>query len=167
MSNDYGKVRAILKYLKIDLRNPTEDEHFRDRLIIQKISFISKFLGIGLNYNFGLYKKGPYSPELTDDYYSYHENDQPLVYKFGTVPTLNMEEYRILDKIKGVIFSHPIYTSHTLDLLQAISTILYFRMKDPNSSMEQLIYNTKIEKPYLTERIITIAMNLVKTLKFF
>ena len=165
MSNDYGKVRAILKYLKIDLRNPTEDEHFRDRLIIQKISYISKFLGIGLNYNFGLYKKGPYSPELTDDYYSYHETDPPLVYKFGTVPTLNIEEYRILDKITDVIFSHPVYTSHRIDLLQAISTILYFRMKDPNSSIEQLIYNTKTEKPYLTERIITIAMNLVKTLK--
>ena len=58
MSNDYGKVRAILKYLEIKLRNPTEDEHFRDRLIIQKIVFISKILDISLDYHFGLYKKG-------------------------------------------------------------------------------------------------------------
>ena len=166
MSNDYGKVRAILKYLKIDLRNPIEDEHFRDRLIIQKLVFISKFLGIGLNYSFGLYKKGPYSPTLTDDYYSYHENDPPLVYKFGTIPSLNMGESRILEKMKDVIFSHPIYKTHKLDLLQAISTILYFRMKEPNSSVDQLVYNTKTEKPYLTERIVTIAMNLVKILKF-
>ena len=42
---------------------------FEDRLRLQKIIYIAKHFGINLGYSFNEYLRGPYSPELADDYY--------------------------------------------------------------------------------------------------
>ncbi len=161
MTNDFEKLISILSYLNIKLRDPTFDNHFVDRVIIQKIAFISKSLGIKLNYNFNLYKKGPYCPELTNEYY---ENPNAII-NLETTANLSKEEKQVLDKIKNVIFSHALYRAHKIDLLQAISTILFFIEDTSRISEDDLIFKTKMEKPYLTDRIIRIALNLVRKLK--
>ncbi len=161
MVNDYEKLIPIFKYLKLHLNNPTFDENFRDRLMIQKITFISQSLGVKMKYNFGLYKKGPYCPQLTDDYY----NNPELIMSLKTNMKLTEYETKILDKIRENIFLHPIYFKYKTDLLQAISTILYFKDNNPKLLDDDLIKFTKTEKPYLSDRIIMIAINLVKKLK--
>jgi len=165
MANDYEKVLGIIKFLNLNLRNPTPDEHFRDRLIIQKITHISQFLGLGLNYDFNLYIKGPYSPQLTEDYYKFHNNESISSLNLSSASSLSNEEINYLKKIKNMIFSQPLFKSHKVDLLQAISTIMYFIRDTPSLSDEDLILKTKNEKPYLTDRIIWNAMNMVKSLK--
>jgi len=47
----------------------------------------------------------------------------------------------------------------------AISTILYFFEDESRVSEDDLIFKTKMEKPYLTDRIIRVALNLVKKLR--
>ena len=131
-----------MKNLNLKLRNPTRDENFRDRLLIQKITYMSQFLGIDLNYNFGLYKKGPHCPELTDDYYDYHVNDTPSDLNLSKATTLSNDESRILNRIKEIIFSEPIYETHKIDLLQAISTIMFSLKKYSNNL--HIIHNSFI-----------------------
>lgn len=42
---------------------------FNSRLRVQKYVFIARFFGLDLGYNFSLYIRGPYSPDLARDYY--------------------------------------------------------------------------------------------------
>ncbi len=41
-----------------------------DRKLIQKVVYLGQQLGLPLSYSFGWYKRGPYSPRLTRDYYT-------------------------------------------------------------------------------------------------
>jgi uncharacterized protein YwgA len=161
MVNDYEKLVAIFKYLNLRLNNPTLDDNFRERLIIQKIAFISQSLGIAMGYDFNLYKKGPYCPRLTDDYY----NNPEAIMFFRTEVQLAAYEIKRLNKISEIIFSHPIYFKYHTDLLQAISTILYFKDNDPKLFSDDLFRLTKTSKPYLSDRIVMVGLNLVKMLK--
>jgi len=44
-------------------------DEFDDRLKLQKIVYIAKYFDIDLGYTFNEYLRGPYSPELANDYY--------------------------------------------------------------------------------------------------
>lgn len=114
-----------------------------------------------MNYYFNLYKKGPYSPQLTDDYY---KNPSALM-TFKTNNHLTDIEIKKLNRIKKVVFKHPVYFKSKTDLLQALSTLLYFKDNDSKLLNDDLLRLTKNAKPYLSERIIIIALNLVEELK--
>ena len=47
------------------------DEGFEERLKIQKVAFLLKHLGVApfTKYNFSMYLRGPYSPDLAREYY--------------------------------------------------------------------------------------------------
>jgi hypothetical protein len=59
------KVIAVLKALGIS----TDIEEFDKRLIIQKTVCLLQLKGVKMDYSFSIYIHGPYSPELTNDYY--------------------------------------------------------------------------------------------------
>ena len=50
------------------------DEGMDTRLRIQKYVFAAQHLGLGTGYEYGEYRAGPYSPDLTQEYYrlAYH-----------------------------------------------------------------------------------------------
>ena len=49
----FQKVIAILREIELDLRDPIKKSNFQTRITIQKIIFLSKFMGINLKtYNF-------------------------------------------------------------------------------------------------------------------
>ena len=58
--------------------NPEEDDKsFECRLRIQKIMYfiVSKKLDSDLNYKYSVYLRGPYSPDLSKDYFGISENE--------------------------------------------------------------------------------------------
>jgi len=58
--------------------NPEEDDKsFERRLRIQKIMYfiVSKKLDSDLNYKYSVYLRGPYSPDLSKDYFGISENE--------------------------------------------------------------------------------------------
>jgi uncharacterized protein YwgA len=113
-------------------------------------------------YHFTLYKNGPYSPDLANDYY-----DNPSLFKTlaeDYKPTSS--ETEIFEKVKNIVLSHPLNNYHQADFLEAISTILYFKKRNPKFLDDDLFVKTTNEKPYLSDKIITIAINTVKKLTF-
>jgi uncharacterized protein YwgA len=48
-------------------------DNFQDRLILQKLVYLLKLSGINLGYSFSLYVRGPYSPDLTKEFYEYKD----------------------------------------------------------------------------------------------
>ena len=79
------KLINILKLMGIasisqikESENPGEDDKsFERRLRIQKIMYfiVSKKLDSDLNYPYSVYLRGPYSPDLSKDYFSISENE--------------------------------------------------------------------------------------------
>jgi len=79
------KLISILKLIGIksisdikESENTEEDDKsFERRLRIQKIMYfiVSKRLDSDLNYSYSVYLRGPYSPDLSKDYFSISENE--------------------------------------------------------------------------------------------
>ena len=55
----------------IEINSITDDDDigFNNRLRIQKYVFISKYFGLELSYAFNMHLRGPYSKNLSQDYY--------------------------------------------------------------------------------------------------
>jgi uncharacterized protein YwgA len=67
MKEQTKKLIAYLKLLGIEIKN----DSFESRIKVQKLAYIiQNILGKKL-YNFNFYIRGPYSRELTNDYFSY------------------------------------------------------------------------------------------------
>lgn len=163
MVKDFEKIIFALKHWNLFLEDPTKDKNFQSRLIIQKLAHISQTLGVELKrYHFTLYKNGPYSPDLTYDYY----NNPILINSLKTDYKPSPKEIELFDEIKEVILSHPLNNNHQADLLEAVSTVLYFKNYNPKLLDDDLFEKTLDQKPFLSHKIITIAINLVKQLKF-
>jgi len=164
ISNDYKKVIAVLKELDLKLSDPKIEENFRARLTIQKIVCLCKLMGIEFKkYRFSLYKNGPYSPDLTEDYYKHNER----ILSLDTDIFLTPLEKNIVNKIKSVILSHKLNLEHQSSLLEAVATAYFLKHKHKGITNNVLYKNTKEEKPYLSDNIITIAINLVVKLNCF
>lgn len=63
-------MKLVLDKLGIDSNIST----LADRKRVQKAIYISQSAGVNLGYSYGWYLLGPYSPELTQDYFSLNEN---------------------------------------------------------------------------------------------
>lgn len=162
MVDDFEKLLVAIKYWNLKLNNPKDDENFQDRLILQKLTFLIKSLGIKMNYNFNLYKSGPYCPDLTQDYY----NNSWRVVNLDSQLKPYPREIKIFDQIKDIIFSHPLYEKYSASLLEAITTAYYIKQVNPDIIDDEVFMKTKDEKPYLSDKIVLIAINLVKKLMF-
>jgi uncharacterized protein YwgA len=58
---------GIIDISKVDEES---DEGFINRLKIQKCVYLAKYYGLDLGYEYNMYIYGPYSTELSNDYYS-------------------------------------------------------------------------------------------------
>ena len=53
---------------------PAKVDTFQDRLTLQKATYLAQAAGLQLGYRYSWYLKGPYSPELTRDYFRLAED---------------------------------------------------------------------------------------------
>jgi len=160
--DDFEKLLIALKYWNLKLNNPSDEENYQERLILQKLTFLIKSLGIKMYYSFSLYKSGPYSPDLTQDYY----NNSWRVVNLDTHIKPFPREIKIFKQIKDIIFSHPLYEKYSASLLEAITTAYYIKEVNPNIIDDEVFMRTKEEKPYLSDKFVIIAINIVKKLMF-
>ena len=72
MNNRQIALKLLLENLGVDPKIETQD----DRKRVQKAIYIGQLSGVDLGYRFSWYLKGPYSPELTRDYYAMAEEIQ-------------------------------------------------------------------------------------------
>ncbi|MFX1457713.1 MAG: hypothetical protein ACFFDB_20285 [Promethearchaeota archaeon] len=160
--DDFEKVLIALKYLNLKLNDPSVEENFQDRFILQKLTYLLMNLGIKMNYRFSLYKSGPYCPELTKDYYNNSWRVVNLDSRIKPFP----REIKIFNQIKDEILTHPLYEKYSAALLEAISTAYYIKKGGLHLTEDIVFRMTKEEKPYLSDKIVLIAINIVKKLMF-
>ncbi len=122
-------------------------DEFDNRLMLQKLVYISKFFGIDLGYSFNYYLRGPYSPELADDYFRLAELDwNALREKIPKITTPEFEKF--VNFVRG----------KDIELLEGIATGLVFCkklkiMNYPYSKIRKLLPKLiASRKPFLEDR---------------
>jgi uncharacterized protein YwgA len=153
MPNNLDKVIAGLKFLGL---SPNVHE-YRGRFFTQKTAFLAKALGMEITYDFTVYVAGPYSRELTCDYYAQSTKLQSL----QTDYELTQPDVRVLKKIKTC---SDIYDN--MGLMEAVSTIVYLKTQNPELTDDHLYVRLKRLKPHLTDGERTIGITRAKELLF-
>ena len=122
---------------------------FNFRFKVQKFVYFAKYFGWSNSYNYNIYYHGPYSPELTIDYYSANLFEQPssVIYGFQ------------LDSFKHFI------ENKSRKYLEAASTILYFKSSQPNFSINEAIKKLGEIKPHISSSMVESAYKGVQDLK--
>ena len=153
MPGNLDKVIAGLKFLGI---SPNIRE-YRGRFFIQKTAFLTKALGMEITYDFTVYVAGPYSHELTCDYYANSSKLESL----QTDYELSQSDIQILEKIKscGDIYDN-------MGLMEATSTVVYLKKQNPELTDDDLFVRLKRLKPHLTDADRTIGITKAKELLF-
>jgi len=130
-------------------------DSFEDRLRLQKIVYIAKYFDIDLGYTFNEYLRGPYSPELANDYYKLNEiwNSDEL----KRLKPLDDEKLRELIKF---------LKDKSTDELEGIATGLMFldilkrkgiRDRDKGILKKKLAILIESRKPFLSSIIYNIT----------
>lgn len=70
---EYDEVLFMVSILK--RLNAGNTNQFIDRLISQKVQYFAQIFGVSPEYNFNLYLRGPYSPDLANDLYEINKSD--------------------------------------------------------------------------------------------
>lgn len=153
MSTDCDKVISSLRYVNLQF-----DIHsYISKLFAQKTAFLAQTLGLSTNYPFNYYIHGPYSPQLTNDYYC-------NTAKFTTLETnytLTENETAVMQKIKDC----NLYESASL--MEAASTIVFVATRRiPFLKDHEMFAAIKTDKPFLTDETVIIGMTKAKELLF-
>jgi|WetSurMetagenome_2_1015567.scaffolds.fasta_scaffold12243_4 uncharacterized protein YwgA len=153
MPNNLDKVISGIKFLGL---SPNVHE-YRGRFFTQKTAFLAKALGMEITYDFTVYVAGPYSRELTCDYYAQRAKLETL----QTDYELTQSDVQVLEKIKAC---SDIYDN--MGLMEATSTIVYLKTQNPELTDDNLFVRLKRLKPHLTDGERTIGITRAKELLF-
>jgi uncharacterized protein YwgA len=126
---------------------------FNDKLVVQKTMFLLKQKGLDCGAKFGLYIRGPYSPELTRAIYSEKEKFE----KLDTNTTINKKEEEILKEFKE-IFEEPIP-----GILEVAATYAYFAYEKKEPALEALKMVRELKGSYPEAEI---ALGISKAKQF-
>jgi len=93
------ELKAFIQFLKEQCGFTFDINRFDHRIKLQKYVFISKFLGWRNEYDYNIYIRGPYSPDLASDYYSLNTGS------ISSDETMNLyqtsDKQRFIQVIKG------------------------------------------------------------------
>ncbi|MBY8981766.1 MAG: hypothetical protein KGD57_02380 [Candidatus Lokiarchaeota archaeon] len=144
-------IKNIIKFKKIcDLLNieTNAKEDFYQRLILQKLFYFLQKLGLDLEIKYNFYKYGPYSPDLTDIYYTIMELSEQ---DFNYFPEIKLtdEEMKIINKLNNIY----IKWGNNIDKLEFYASVLYIYtdmyVKNQNKECIKKIVNNFKPKLYI------------------
>lgn len=139
--------QIALKLLLEGLDESEEIASVNDRLRIQKAIYMCQELGINLGYHYSWYVKGPYSTNLTQDYYQMNE-----ALTSGDVShasrVLNPSILKILPKVKDVLAMPKGVNLPTHMWYEALASV-HFLMKSSGYSLEKTKEFLSRVKPHL------------------
>jgi len=117
---------------------------FSERKRVQKLVYLMKSFGIQLDYSFGWYLHGPYSPDLTRELY---DNSQQAV--ASAEIRMNPLETKRLDSLKDFL-KEDIESSDSLELLVSLHYLLSTG-REAGYNDKQIIEVLKQKKPFFSD----------------
>lgn len=133
-------------------------DKFDDRLRLQKVAYLVQKLGSSGGFTFSWYRRGPYSPSLTQALYQCEESGE-----LCQEQKLSLEEKDILKKIMSLIGKNGLNEPKTLELYASVWYLLPV-WKVTKDTIEYVFRKFKEEKPGYNKSEIKKAIE--KILKF-
>ena len=117
------KLIALKLFLE-ELGVPSNIDTVDERKRVQKTIYLGQIAGVDLGYHFGWYLKGPYSPELTKDYYDLDEAliDGDLEYQKKDLKGQLKEK---LQSIKSIVTQPSDVPFSQADWLELLASVHY------------------------------------------
>ena len=138
------KLIALKLFLE-ELGVPSKIDTVDERKRVQKSIYLGQIAGVDLGYHFGWYLKGPYSPELTKDYYDLDEaitdGDQEYLKK-----DLKSQLKETLQVIRPIVNPPGDVSLNQEDWLELLASVHY---QFSNYDQEIARANIEREKPKL------------------
>lgn len=127
--------------------------NFQDRLVVQKVVYLLQKLGVNLDFNYGLYVHGPYSPALTRCLF----DNKPALEAGRTKYELTPKEVDATNHLREIGF--------TPALLEVMSTYLCLNT-DLHEKEDDAIRRLKELKPFISEADVAVGISKAKQLTF-
>jgi len=144
--------KIISIFREIDFRlNITS---FDDKLIAQKVICLLELKGLNLGYTYGLYVRGPYSPDLTKDLYEFQDEFQ----EFKTKSLLNNQEKQTVDVLSRIFGLKPVQ----LEIGATYGFYSLWEGYDPQEAQRRV----KRLKPFYSEAQIATGISKAKEFLF-
>lgn len=118
-----------------------------DRKRVQKAIYLGQSVGVNLGYSYGWYLLGPYSPELTQDYFSLSENMQLGDKEYDNY-ILNDTLSAKLDSIKEIMAPAECVSLAQEDWLELLASIHYL-VKVDQKDKDAARSHIRIQKGHL------------------
>ena len=147
---DIGKAIAFFKALGFERLSL---DSFSDKVIAQKAVYLLQLKGVKLGFNYNLYLRGPYSPELAREMYAHRSE----VEKLETTAALSAKENAEAREFNETFGLKP-------SILEAAATYSYFR--EGGQSALEALKSTKKQKPFLSETQVALGTNAAKEYLF-
>ncbi len=130
--------------------------NFENRLKMQKIICLLEIMGMDIGYNFGIYVRGAYSPDLTEDLYQ----SLPISDSLNLEGVLSASDEKILSefKLSGILDMK----SSILEIAATYADLVKIEGLRPNDALFKL----KTLKPFFSEMDFVIGVNIAKELIF-
>lgn len=148
MEGDGMKGSQIRLKLLLDRLNISSDiSTLEDRKRVQKAVYLGQKAGVDLGYQYGWYIMGPYSPELTQDYFILGSDISKgdISYKeYVLIDELNQK----LDNIKEMLLPPEDVPLQQADWLELLASIVYLI---ENQNIENSRSKLRIKKPHLAD----------------
>lgn len=119
------------------------------KIRIQKFVFLAKYFGWNNSYSYNLYRHGPYSPVLTENYYS---ND---LFDYTPLKISDLDFNLLKSFIKG----------KSIEYLESATTILLYKNFNENISLDTAIEKLGEIKTYISTQIVEKSYHDVKDFK--
>jgi len=127
------------------------ENNFRARLRLQKTIYLLQALGFPTGYEFSMYIRGPYSPELANDYMELARKG--LVHEYAKYAEVEEERWGpIVDKL----------AMEDVLVLEVAATL--YDLLDAGWPLEEAKERVMELKPYATERLVEAGTRLLKEL---
>lgn len=153
MPSDIDRVIASLRFLEL---RPNINRYIW-RFLIQKIAYLAKALGMEIGYHFTIYVAGPYSTQLTHEYFDQRNRVNSLQTDYNLTP----EECEVLERIRRCcdVLENP-------SLLECTATTVYLLKENPELTDDDIFAGIRSLKPYLSEYTLIAGMTKAKELLF-
>lgn len=144
------KIIALFKEMDFQL----DISQFDDRLIAQKIVCLLELKGLELGYPFGIYVRGPYSPDLTTDLYAFTDEFE----EFKTETRLNTYESGAAGNLKRIFGLKPV--------LLEVGATYGFYTKQENFGPLEALQRVKQLKPFYSQAQVAVGVSKAKEYLF-
>ena len=148
-------LQLVLKELGVDPSIETLDE----RVTFQKAIYLAQAAGIPLHYRYSWYKMGPYSRDLTRDYYALHEYSSQSGARAMEVE-LREPFASVLSRLKGEMAAPCGSCLKQREWLELLSSVHYLR-KNVKLDADEIQKRLNVEKPLLSTHTTRATQSLV------